>query len=266
MRRIRITALSVALSGCALGAAGCSSYAGSARPFAPASLEAEPGWISVRGVPLAQQIEESDCGAAAIAMVISYWTGAAPSRIAAELRPAPERGIRAGRLREIALGHGLAAFLVEGEVADLERELTAGRPVLVGLVKPHRRDRLSHYEVVVALHRERRVVVTLDPAEGWRQNSLDGFLAEWEPTRQLSLVVSPVRSATRMPFTRPGLLRNDHVESLCPRRRRERAVGGDERPAASFLLHGHQGGCELEGVRRAQRVDGQQSLSSFAYR
>jgi hypothetical protein len=34
------------------------------------------------------------------------------------------------------------------------------------------------------------VVVTLDPAEGWRQNSLDGFLKEWKPSGRLALVVS----------------------------------------------------------------------------
>jgi len=79
---------------------------------------------------------------------------------------------------------------VQGEIADLTRELTNGRPVLVGLVKPHRRGTLTHYEVVVGLHVGKGVVVTLDPAEGWRQNTLEGFLAEWTPAGRLALIVS----------------------------------------------------------------------------
>jgi ABC-type bacteriocin/lantibiotic exporter with double-glycine peptidase domain len=141
-------------------------------------------------VPALRQHAEADCGAAAIAMVVSYWTRAAPAVLAAALAPVPPTGLKARVLRDFAQSHGLAAFLVHGELADLEHELAAGRPVVVGLVKPQRKGVLTHYEVVVALHAQRAIVVTLDPAEGWRQNSLAGFLAEWRPAGQLTLVVS----------------------------------------------------------------------------
>lgn len=172
-----------------LALAACSSYRGTARDISPAALE-EPGWVRVRGVAFLPQAAESDCGAAAIGMVVGYWTEAPPKEIAAGLQPAPAEGIRAGRLRDFARARGLAAFVISGEVADLEHELAAGRPVLVGVVKPQRKGVLTHYEVVVALHRERRLVVTLDPAEGLRQNSLDGFLAEWQAAGRLALVIS----------------------------------------------------------------------------
>ncbi len=171
-------------------AAGCTSYTGKARDFSPARLSSEPGWAAVRGVPLERQIEEADCGAAAIAMVIAYWTGGAPRAVAAALRPAPERGIAAGRMRDLARRRGLAAFIVRGELADLEREIAAGRPVVVGLVKPHGKRVLTHYEVVVAVHRARRLIVTLDPASGWRENAVDAFFKEWDPSKRLALVVS----------------------------------------------------------------------------
>lgn len=174
----------------AVALAGCASYTGSARDFAPAALRREPGWIAVRGVPPLAQVAESDCGAAAIAMVIAHWTGAPPRTIAAQLRPAPPRGIAAGRLRDHARRHRLAAFLIQGEITDLRRELSRGRPVVVGLVKPQRDGVLTHYEVVVAIHPGRRLVVTLDPAEGWRQNEVDGFVAEWTPAARLTLVVT----------------------------------------------------------------------------
>ena len=168
----------------------CSSYTGSARPFPAATLDREPGWLAVRDVPFERQHSESDCGAAALGMVVAYWTGAPPHDVASGLRPAPKRGIKAGRLRDHARRHGLASYLIRGEVADLAHELEAGRPVLVGLVKPQEKGVLTHYEVVVAYHPEKRIVVTLDPAAGWRKNALDGFLAEWRPARQLTLIVT----------------------------------------------------------------------------
>lgn len=176
----------------ALVLTGCSSYAGGARDFSPARL-AERGWVVARGVPLEEQEAESDCGAAAIAMVVSFWTGERAGGLADSLRPASERGIPAGRLRDFARGRGLSAFLVRGRVADLEHELGRGRPVIVGLVKPQLRGVITHYEVVVAFHPARRIVVTLDPDHGWRQNRLADFLAEWRPAKELALVVSGPR-------------------------------------------------------------------------
>jgi predicted double-glycine peptidase len=181
--------------------AACSSYAGSARDFAPAALAREPGWIAVAGVDPVRQDSESSCGAAAIAMVVSYWTGASADQLVAELGPVPERGLSAGRLRRFARGHGLAAFLVQADLSDLEHEVRRGRPVLVGLVKPQRRGVLTHYEVVVALHLERGRIVTVDPGHGWRENSVEGFLTEWRPVRGLALVVSaaPVTAGSLAP-------------------------------------------------------------------
>ena len=171
-------------------AVGCSTYAGSARDFSPERLRREPGWLAVRAVPVERQREEEDCGAAAAAMMVSYWTGEAPASIAAKLRPAPEGGFTAGRLREEIRARGLAAYLIQGTMADLERELASGRPVLVGMVKPQRKGVLTHYEVVVGIHAERGLVVTLDPAAGWRENDRAGFLAEWRAAHHLTLVVS----------------------------------------------------------------------------
>lgn len=174
-------------------AAGCSSYTGSARDFSPERLRREPGWVAVRAVPIEHQREEEDCGAAAAAMLLSYWTGEAPAAIAARLRPVPRGGHTAGHLRDVVRGRGLAAYLIQGTMQDLERELRGGRPVLVGLVKPQRKGVLTHYEVVVGLHPARGLVVTLDPAEGWRENDRDGFLAEWSASHNVTLVVSARR-------------------------------------------------------------------------
>jgi ABC-type bacteriocin/lantibiotic exporter with double-glycine peptidase domain len=184
--------LSVAAVGATVACA--SGYTGSARKTSPQTVTLLRGWLVVDDVPLVRQEREADCGAAAIAMVVAYWTGVEVAAVLEALGPVPSRGLKAGRLRDFARSHGLAAYLVKGELADLERELADGRPVLVGLAKPQRKGVLSHYEVVVGLHREQARVATLDPAEGWRENSLEGFLAEWKPTGQLTLVVSTTRS------------------------------------------------------------------------
>ena len=175
----------------ALAAAACTSYRGTARPTTPAKLAAEPGWILLRDVPYVAQRGESECGAAAIAMIVAYWTKRTPESIVAAFRPVPERGLAAVRLRDYARAQGLASFVIAGTLDDLQRELEAGRPVIVGLTKPMSKDKvIDHYEVVVGLHRGRRLVVTLDPSEGWQQNAIDGFASEWKGARFTTVVVS----------------------------------------------------------------------------
>jgi len=184
MRLLLVIALS-------LVATACSSYRGTARDTSPQQLAREPGWLLVQGVPFAAQETEVECGAAAIGMVVAYWTGQEPRSAFSHFRPVGERGIAAGRLRDYARERGLASYVIEGKAEDLVRELEAGRPVLVGLSKPQSRDRvLDHYEVVVGLHRDKRRIVTLDPAEGWRENSLDGFAREWHLAGYVTLIVS----------------------------------------------------------------------------
>jgi ABC-type bacteriocin/lantibiotic exporter with double-glycine peptidase domain len=175
----------------------CASYTGTARTVSPAILDDDPGWLAVRDVPYLSQQSDADCGAAAIGMMVSYWTGALASEVAASLRPVPAQGIKAGRLRDFARDRGLASFLIAGELDDLAHELSRGRPVLVGLVKPQRKGTLDHYEVVIGLHRARGLVITLDPASGWRRNTIQGFLAEWQPAGRLSLIVSAASPSAR---------------------------------------------------------------------
>lgn len=184
MRRLALVGI-VALVGA------CSSYRGTARDTTPAQLAREPGWLLVRDVPFVAQETEVECGAAAIGMVVAYWTGQDARSAFSHFRPVGERGIAAGRLRDYARERGLASYVIEGKPEDLVRELKAGRPVLVGLSKPQSRNRvLDHYEVVIGLHKDRKLIATLDPAEGWRQNSLEGFMREWHTAGFVTLIVS----------------------------------------------------------------------------
>lgn len=173
----------------ALASAGCS-YLGTAESFDPADLDRESGWIAVKAVPLVLQEAEEDCGAAALTMALRH--SQVPTSLEEVVRacpPEPGRGIKAGVLRDYAHRKGLQAFVFPGGLSDFEKELSQGRPVIVGLVKPTVNGGITHFEVVVAIHPGKELVVTLDPARGWTRNGYPGFLAEWEPANRLTLAI-----------------------------------------------------------------------------
>jgi hypothetical protein len=199
--RLKTAAALLILALAAGGGAGGCGYLGSARDFDPAAIAREPGWIAARDVPLMRQEAEEDCGAAALAMMLAAWDGRTTlAEVTASCPPAPGRGSRAGDLRDLARARGFRAYLIRGGFDDLRRELDRGRPVLVGLVKPQAAGPRAHYEVVTAMHPARRIVVTLDPADGWRENGFDGFLREWDPSGRLTLVMFDSAVKSRNPY------------------------------------------------------------------
>lgn len=168
-----------------LTGSGCAVHG--SRSFDSHKLSAESGWVVATDVPLVRQRTENDCGAAALGMVFAHWK-------AEGFDPAaqPDERMKAGDMRDLAKAHGLQAFLVTSSIAEIETQLAKNRPLIVGLVKKRRgAASLTHYEVVVAFHPQEKRVVTLDPAHGWRQTSVENFLLEWEPTKRLALITFP---------------------------------------------------------------------------
>jgi len=182
----------------ALLASACSTYMGSATTLSPRALREEPGWVSVRGVQPLHQKDDHDCGPTALHMVLDYWQ---PQRAGEVLPALPlDRQASAAELRDAARRRGLSAFVVEGGPEDLVHELEAGRPVIVGVAKRTTgANALTHYEVVVGMHRASRRVATYDPASGVRQNSFGGFLVEWMSAGNVLVVVMPKPTATEQP-------------------------------------------------------------------
>jgi predicted double-glycine peptidase len=195
---------------------GCASYEGSARAVAPHTLRADPGWQRIDNVPTVPQKGAKDCGAAALSSVLGFWRGPEPApaqareRIDAALRSglpgapgtvpssagaaasAPQQGLRAGALRDYARQQGFRAYVFHGTFADLQHELSAGRPVIVGVHKAlSSREYLAHYEVVLGYHPARERVLTFDPAQGLREYPKSGFLEEWQRAAHTTLVVMP---------------------------------------------------------------------------
>lgn len=166
---------------------GCSSYAGGARPMQPSRLLVEPGWLQAAATPDIRQRSALDCGAAALAMVAASWHVDISIDDRAIATPS-KAGIRLRDLRAAARAHGLVAFAVSADYATLEHELRAGRPVIVGLLRPYSRARaVSHYEVVVAIRGDE--IATLDPAAGLRVRSRASLDAEWRPASSPALIV-----------------------------------------------------------------------------
>lgn len=176
---------------------GCASYRGTAQGVSAADLAKDPGYRRIERVALVRQRGAKDCGSAALSTVLLYHRpNGAPAlgrgAIEATLREHPGKGLAARELRDYARRNGFAAYVVKGGFADLEHEVQLGRPVIVGLHKPlSSGEALAHYEVFIGYHPARRQVLTLDPAHGLRQNSLDGFLTEWESAGNVTLVVMP---------------------------------------------------------------------------
>jgi hypothetical protein len=103
-------------------------------------------------------------------------------------------GMKAGQLRDYVRSKGLRGYLFQGNLVDLQRELERKRPVIVGVTKKYGPKQLGHYEVVVGINRQMQKIVTIDPGTGWSEDSFQGFLAEWLPAQQLTLVVSPIET------------------------------------------------------------------------
>jgi predicted double-glycine peptidase len=176
-------ALALLAGGCGLG------LRGAKRPV----MSAADGWLEVPGVEVALQRSRTDCGAAALTSVMSYWRpGLTEGQVRAWVGPVDdEQGVLAGRLRQVVRDQGLEAFIVEGQFADLEREIRQRRPVIAGVVNVIGTSAYPHYEVVVGINPRDRKVLTADPALGWREQSFAAFEERWKPARRLLLVVLP---------------------------------------------------------------------------
>jgi ABC-type bacteriocin/lantibiotic exporter with double-glycine peptidase domain len=181
----RQSILGCALAACAL--AGC--YRGTAVDAPAEAVARDPNWIRV-DLPPVRQTGASDCGAAALASVLGYWGRPASLPTIERSVDVKHGGASLGQLESFARAQGLAAYAFNAQLSDLEHELRAGRPVIVGMVKPYRPGRgIAHYEVVTGYEPVQQRILTFDPARGLRENALSGFLAEWQPTKRVALVV-----------------------------------------------------------------------------
>jgi ABC-type bacteriocin/lantibiotic exporter with double-glycine peptidase domain len=125
-------------------------------------------WLDV---PFVAQPENA-CGAACIAMVMSYWSAkdgtpppAAPDpgELYARLRGNGRKGIPAVKLQRYLEEQGFRAIAFAGDWGMLRDHLSKGRPLIAALGAKSSAA-LAHYVVVVGLDEGRDRVLLNDPA------------------------------------------------------------------------------------------------------
>ncbi len=181
-------------------ATGCQlAYTGGAKPVAAIALDAT--WVRAAPTPVVRQANETDCGLAALAMVAGAWGKHWPVGELAATMPPGDKGVKLSVLRDYARAHGLEAYALAATPADLQRELTAGRPVVLGLMLPYDMKRnQSHYEVAIAFRPTDGTVITIDPATGkWMKRPSKVLEAEWNAANHAALVVTAEVTAETAP-------------------------------------------------------------------
>jgi ABC-type bacteriocin/lantibiotic exporter with double-glycine peptidase domain len=167
-------------------------YTGGARAVTPAQMQLDDHWLKAAPTPVVRQQQETDCGLAALAMVAGAWGRDWNVGELARAMPPDRGGVKLGVLRDYARSHQLDAFAIAASPRDLEHELGARRPVLLGLMLPFDRGHnQSHYEVAIAMNPTTGNVITIDPASGkWMTRSRAVLDAEWKAAGYAALVVT----------------------------------------------------------------------------
>jgi predicted double-glycine peptidase len=157
----------------------------------PADVEE---WLDV---PYVRQSRDG-CGAAAIAMVMQYWTrsdtrlnpaDADDARIYSLLRRSAGKGIAGQDLKQYLEEKGYAAHVFNGSLGDLRDHIGKGRP-LVACLAPRGSGSALHYVVVVGV--SDTTVIFHDPARGKLLiESLGRFMRHWQPTDNWVLLATP---------------------------------------------------------------------------
>lgn len=150
-------------------------------------------WLDVPFVPQ----QKDGCGAASIAMVMQYWERhqgqppqleAEPAQILRALYSAPAHGIYASAMVRYFQQNGYRAFAFSGARADLERELTEGRPLIAAVQS----GSSLHYVVIAGLDEPRQLILVNDPAQRkLLKEDQSQFEREWNATGHWILLAVP---------------------------------------------------------------------------
>ena len=151
--------------------------------------EASTVWLDV---PFVKQ-EANGCGAAAIAMLMRYWSreDADPQKIYHALYSREAHGIRGGDVERFLRAGGFQTFVFRGEWQDFEQHLAKGRPLIVCL-HPQGRAGPLHYVVVAGVDTLQNVVLINDPARRKLMKVERGmFEKDWTAAGRWTLLAVP---------------------------------------------------------------------------
>jgi ABC-type bacteriocin/lantibiotic exporter with double-glycine peptidase domain len=153
-----------------------------------AGSQASAVWLDV---PFVKQ-EANGCGAAAIAMLMRYWSreDADPHRIYEALYSREVQGIRGEDVERFLRIAGFQTFVFHGDWQELEPHLAKGRPLMVCLREG--RTGPLHYVVVAGVDTRQNVVLVNDPARRKLLKVERGmFEKDWTAANRWTLLAVP---------------------------------------------------------------------------
>ena len=139
-------------------------------------------------VPFVSQHKDT-CGAAALTMVLRYWSEDVSQDDVARALVRPElHGIAGSRLAEFARGRGFEAVTYRGDMAQLRDFVGKGRPLIVAW---HLGGTRYHDVVVIGFDEARGAILVNDPAAGpARAVSVVKFEKRWAGAGYWTLLVT----------------------------------------------------------------------------
>jgi ABC-type bacteriocin/lantibiotic exporter with double-glycine peptidase domain len=156
-------------------------------------------WVDV---PFVAQ-EKNGCGSASLSMVMQYWSraqGRAPGeaaeagKIQAALYSQAAGGIFASAMVRYLQEHGFRAFVFSGSLAELEEQLSKGRPLIVALA-PNDGKSARHYVVVAGVNGPQEFVLVNDPAQRkLSKRKRESFEKEWTAANNWTLLALPAQA------------------------------------------------------------------------
>ena len=158
--------------------------------------ETSGAWLDV---PFVKQNEEG-CGAAAISMLLQYWSAqgvaldanrADPAAIQEKLFSRRAHGIYASAMERYLKESGFHAFGFQGDWNDLRRHIEKGRPLIISL-QPRGIATRFHYVVVTGMDWAHDALLVNDPARGkLLRLEREEFEKEWHATGNWMLLAVP---------------------------------------------------------------------------
>ena len=169
-----------------------------------------------------RQRQSNLCGAAALAMVLTYWgTDTNVFDIVAELGPPGKNGYSGAQLKALAKKYKYAAFVYRGSILDLFINLSKNRPLII--IKSI--ATINHFVVVMGVTRDGQLIVA-DPARGAHIVPASDIATQWKRAKFFSLLIAPAFLKPKPPpKNMVGRVKNDPSRS---KDKRPGAVAGAE--------------------------------------
>ncbi len=167
------------------------------KPTSPGGAQGASPTTKTLAVPQQWQDDETQCGAASLAMVLGYYSDGQGPQVAEVARWLRERGLlyhTGTGVEELAYaarawGYGGSRPIYGWDMGKLKKTVESGRPVVVNL-GVNGAGGPGHMVVVVGFSADGKRVIVRDPALGQREMATDEFEALWQLRGRSGLVVA----------------------------------------------------------------------------